>query len=191
MSKFSLSEFNSLSGQLLVSLPTMRGDYFSHTVTLLIEHNRDGAFGLVINKTLDAELAELLIHHTVQCPPNITVLESGPVEQDRLFFLHTTETMLGSSISIADNLALTTSLDILDTISAQQGPNNIIAGLGYAGWSGGQLEREIQADVWLVIPYVSDVSDIVFNVPFDERPEAAANSIGIDLNLISPTPGHG
>jgi putative transcriptional regulator len=183
-----LSAFNSLSGQLLVSLPTMRGDYFSHTVTLLIEHNREGAFGLVINKPLDADLAELLGHQIAQCPPNITVLESGPVEQDRLFFLHTTETMIEGSIGIANNLALTTSLDILDTISAQKGPNNIIAGLGYAGWSDGQLEKEIQADVWLVIPYMCD---IVFNVPFDERPEAAANSIGIDLNLISPTPGHG
>ena len=38
----------------------MQGDYFSHTVTLLIEHNRNGAFGLVINKTLDADLAALL-----------------------------------------------------------------------------------------------------------------------------------
>tara|TARA_B110000503_G_scaffold87056_1_gene132395 strand:+ start:419 stop:919 length:501 start_codon:yes stop_codon:yes gene_type:complete len=166
----------------------MRSDYFSHTVTLLIEHNRDGAFGLVINKPLDAELAELFGHQIVQCPPNITVLESGPVEQDRLFFLHTTETMLEGSIGIADNLALTTSLNILDTVSERKRPSNIIAGLGYAGWSGGQLEKEIQADVWLVIPYISD---IVFNVPFDERPEAAAKSIGIDLNLISPIPGHG
>ena len=48
-----MSEFSSLSGQLLVSLPSMQGDYFSHTVTLLIEHNDQGAFGLVIIKPLD------------------------------------------------------------------------------------------------------------------------------------------
>jgi putative transcriptional regulator len=166
----------------------MQGDYFSHTVTLLIEHNKDGAFGLVINKPLDVDLAELLGDQIAQCPPNITVLESGPVEQNRLFFLHTTEAMFESSVGIADNVALTTSLDILDAISKDRGPGKILAGLGYAGWSGGQLENEIQADVWLVIPYMGD---IVFNVPFDERPEAAANSIGVDLNLISPTPGHG
>jgi putative transcriptional regulator len=166
----------------------MQGDYFSHTVTLLIEHNKDGAFGLVINKPLEVDLAELLDDLAMQCPPNITVLESGPVEQNRLFFLHTTQAMFESSVSIADNVALTTSLDILDTISKGSEPDNILAGLGYAGWSGGQLENEIRADVWLVIPYMRD---IVFNVPFDERPEAAANSIGIDLNLISPTPGHG
>ena len=53
-------EFTSFSGQLLVSLPSMQGDYFSHTVTLVIEHNRDCAFGLVTNKTLDLDLVELL-----------------------------------------------------------------------------------------------------------------------------------
>lgn len=166
----------------------MQGDYFSHTVTLLIEHNRDGAFGLVINKPLDVDLAELLGDQIARCPPDITVLESGPVEQNKLFFLHTTETMFENSVGIAENVALSTSLDLLDAISENSGPGKILAGLGYAGWSGGQLENEIQADVWLVIPFMSD---IIFNVPFDERPEAAANSIGVDLNLISPTPGHG
>ena len=166
----------------------MQGDYFSHTVTLVIEHNRDGAFGLVINKALNLDLAELLGNKIVRGQSNITVLESGPVGQNKLFFLHTKEKMFESSLSINDKLALTTSLDILDAISEQKGPCNILAGLGYAGWSGGQLENEIQANVWLVIPYLDD---IVFNVPFDKRPEIAANSIGVDLNLISSTPGHG
>ena len=85
-----MSDFSSLSGQLLVSLPSMQGDYFSHTVTLLIEHNDQGAFGLVINKPLDEELSDLLADKELYCPQGITVLESGPVEQNRLFFLHTT-----------------------------------------------------------------------------------------------------
>ncbi len=166
----------------------MQGNYFSHTVTLLLEHNRDGAFGLVINKPLEEDLAELLEGHIAQCPPNITVLESGPVEQNRLFFLHTTEAMVESSVRITDDVAVATTLDLLKAVSENKGPDKVLAGLGYAGWSGGQLENEIQADVWLVTPCMGD---IVFNVPFEERPGAAANSIGVDLNLISPTPGHG
>ena len=181
-------EFTSFSGQFLVSLPAVQADYFSHTVTLVIEHNSDGAFGLVINKALNVGLVELLGNQIERCPTNIAVVESGPVGRDKLFFLHTKECMFEDSISINDNLALTTSLDILDAISEQRGPKNILTGLGYAGWSGGQLENEIQADVWLAVPYMSD---IVFDVPFDKRPEAAANTIGIDLNLISSTPGHG
>ena len=166
----------------------MQGDYFSRTVTLLVEHNKDGAFGLVINKPLGVDLSELMVDQVAHCPPGITVLDSGPVEQNRLFFLHTTETMFESSAEIAEDVALTTSLDILDAIARGQGPRQAFAGLGYAGWSGGQLENEIQADVWLVVPYVRN---FVFTVPFTAQPEKAANSIGIDLNLISPTPGHG
>ncbi|MDA9679824.1 YqgE/AlgH family protein [Gammaproteobacteria bacterium] len=166
----------------------MLGDYFSHTVTLVIEHNRGGAFELVINKTLDLDLVELFGNKIVPCPTNITVLESGPVGQNRLFFLNTKETMFESSININEQLALTTSLDILNAIAEQKGPGNILAGLGYAGWSRSQLESEIQADVWLVVPYRDD---IVFNVPFDKRLGVAANSIGVDLNLISSTPRHG
>ena len=183
-----MSDFSSLSGQLLVSLPSMQGDYFSRTVTLLVEHNRDGAFGLVINKPLGAELSELLADHEISCDEHVTLLESGPVEQNRLFFLHSGEVSYENSIALNDKLTLTTSLDIVEAVSGGTGPRDIMAGLGYAGWSGGQLESEITADVWLVTPYSHD---IVFKTPFDRRPEEAARAIGIDLNLIAPTPGHG
>lgn len=182
-----MSDFSSLAGQLLVSLPSMQGDYFSHTVTLLIEHNEDGAFGLVINKPLDLELSDLLVDSELHCPEGIRVLESGPVEQNRLFFLHTSDQVFENSHPINDHVSLTTSMDVFDA-RGETLPAHLLAGLGYAGWSGGQLEEEIRADVWLVVPYVND---IIFDVPFEERPEFAARAIGIDLNLISPNPGHG
>lgn len=182
-----MSDFSSLAGQLLVSLPSMKGDYFSHTVTLLIEHNEEGAFGLVINKPLDSELSDLIVDSELDCPQGITVLESGPVEQNRLFFLHTSDQHFENSLAINDQLSLTTSMDVFDA-KEDTLPEHLLAGLGYAGWSGGQLEEEIRADVWLVTPYVNK---IVFEVPFDKRPEFAARAIGVDLNLISPTPGHG
>ena len=55
-----MDDFTSLSGQLLVSLPSMKGDYFKQTVILLIEHNLDGAFGLVVNRPIQSNLGELL-----------------------------------------------------------------------------------------------------------------------------------
>ncbi len=182
------SDFSSLRGQLLISMPSMQGDYFSHSVTLLIEHNRDGAFGLVISNPLEADLSSLLEHYDVEGVPDITVLESGPVEQNRLFFLHSNEEPIKGALDINDELALSTSLEVLDTFQKSGGPKQIVAGLGYAGWSGGQLESEIMADVWLVTPYNHD---ILFNIPFEKRPEAAARSIGVDLNLIATKPGHG
>jgi putative transcriptional regulator len=183
-----MEDFSSLTGQLLVSLPGLREDYFARSVTLLIEHNRDGAFGLVVNKPLEADLGELLKDHSIECNEDVTLLESGPVEQNRLFFLHSSEVSYESSVAINADIILSTSLDIVQDISDRCGPHQVLAGLGYAGWSGGQLENEIRQDVWLVTPYHHD---LIFNIPFDERPEEAARLIGIDLNLISPTPGHG
>ena len=183
-----MDDFTSLSGQFLVSMPSMQGDYFAQSVTLLIEHNKSGAFGLVINKPLNADLKELLADHDITCEANVTLLESGPVEQDRLFFIHSSDATFEGSVKVNDQLTLSTSLDLVDAISSGSGPSKIIAGLGYAGWSAGQLEGEIRADVWLVTPYNHQ---IMFDTPFDLRPIEAAKKIGVDLNLISPTPGHG
>ncbi|MFT7218792.1 MAG: putative transcriptional regulator [Candidatus Azotimanducaceae bacterium] len=183
-----MDDFTSLSGQFLVSMPSMQGDYFAQSVTLLIEHNKSGAFGLVINKPLNADLKELLADHDIKCAADVTLLESGPVEQDRLFFIHSSDATFEGSVKVNDQLTLSTSLDLVDAMSSGSGPNQIIAGLGYAGWSAGQLESEIQADVWLVTPYNHR---IMFDIPFEARPIEAANTIGVDLNLISPTPGHG
>ena len=170
----------------------MQGDYFSQTITLLIEHNRDGAFGLVVNRPLDANLGDLLSEQLFdfanELHQEIPLLESGPVEQDRLFFLHSGEDEYRNSVKINNDVSLSTSLDLLEAVANQKGPEDVIAGLGYAGWSGGQLENEIKADVWLVTPFLIEA---IFRTPFEDRPRLAAESIGIDLNLISPTPGHG
>lgn len=183
-----MPDSTSLSGQLLVSLPSMQGDYFSHTVTLLIEHNDEGAFGLVINKPLDTELISMFEEQQIISVDEVTLLETGPVEPNRLFFLHSNDRLYEGSLVLNDELTLSTSGELIDDIKAHTGPQYCFGGLGYAGWAGGQLEDEIQRDVWLVTPYVPG---ILFNVPFDEQPIEAAKSIGVDLNLISPNPGHG
>ena len=188
-----MHQFTSLKGQLLVSLPTMQGDYFSQTVTLLVEHNNDGAFGLIVNRPLNANLGELLANHNEfnfasDLIDIVPLLETGPVDQNRLFFLHSNETDVGDSVAINEEISLSTSPNLLRNVSRHQGPAEIIAGLGYAGWSAGQLENEIKSNVWLLTPYVHEA---VFNSSYKDRPQIAANSIGIDLNLIAPTPGHG
>lgn len=180
--------FESLRGQLLVSLPSMQEDYFAHSVTLLLEHNEEGAFGVVVNRPLEPKLAEVLKEHDIACARDITLLEGGPVEQGRLFFLHSGEVDYETSHRVNEQLSFTTSADLEDIISKKTGPKDIIAGLGYAGWAGGQLESEIIRDVWLVAPFAYE---LIFVTPYDDRPQAAARQIGIDLNLIAPTPGHG
>ena len=170
----------------------MQGDYFSHTVTLLIEHNDQGAFGLVVNMPLDTLLSELLVEQGIpfdqHLHDSIPLMETGPVEQNRLFFLHSSDAHFDNSFTINDEVSLTTSLDLIERLTNENRPKDIMAGLGYAGWSGGQLESELQANIWLVTPYLHEA---VFNTLAEERPMLAAKSIGVDLNLIAPTPGHG
>ena len=69
-------------------MPALRGDYFHSSVTFLVDHNADGAFGLVINNPIDIQLQDIFpelegVQH------GVALLEGGPVEQDRIFFLHT------------------------------------------------------------------------------------------------------
>ena len=182
------SNFTSLRGQLLVSMPSMQGDYFSRTVILLIEHGQAGAFGLVVNKPLTLNLNELFRQNNIECEASLTLFDFGPVDQNRLFFLHSREVDFEHSVPVNSEVSLATSIDVLGGISQGVGPSSILAGLGYAGWSAGQLDQEIRTDVWLVTPYRHQ---IIFGTPYSERPEAAARTIGVDLNLISPTSGHG
>ncbi len=187
-----MTDFESLRGQLLISLPYMQGDYFQHTVTLLIEHSRSGSFGLVINRPLTNSLSEVLAGNDIDCSRDlldeIVLLDSGPVETDRLFFLHTGDRHYQGSLKINPDVTLSTSLEVIEDLNTGSGPQHTLAGLGYAGWSAGQLEDEILRDVWLVTPCHKSV---VFETPFEERPEEAARLCGINLNLISPNPGHG
>jgi len=163
----------------------MKGDYFQNTVSLLLDHNNQGAFGLIINQPLDHSIGDVFpeLEGQSDCP----LLEGGPVEQDRIFFLHPTGTRYESTLQISDEVSLTTSEDFVDALKAGTAPINTLALLGYAGWGAEQLEQELAANVWLLSPASGH---IVFEVPYAERPSAAARMLGIDLNLISPDAGH-
>lgn len=180
----------SFRNQFLIALPALESDYFHHTVSLLIDHNAQGAFGVVINRPVEITLSELFPDFSpgeaadAQCP----VLEGGPVQQDRVFFLHESSHEYQSTFRISDDIYLTTSTDLLKDLSYGTGPARVMALLGYAGWGEGQLETELGENVWLLSPASAR---IVFDVPYKDRPAEAAQLLGVDLNLISTSAGHG
>ena len=177
----------SLKGEFLVSMPALKGDYFKESVTFLIEHNKEGAFGLVINKPVTIALADILPElEGGLC--DVRVLEGGPVEQDRIFFLHTTDKQYEASLLINPEISLTTSPDLIADRGQGDSPEKIIAIVGYAGWGGEQLEEEIISDAWLVTPFDSR---ILFSNNHTKKPQQAASKMGIDINLIGRTTGHG
>ena len=180
-----------LTNHFIIAMPSLLDDNFNQTFTYICEHNENGSFGLVINRKTDITFDEVIHQMEIKTGDSIahnkSIYHGGPVQQERGFILHQPLGEWSSSLKINDHLSLTTSRDILEAIAIDEGPEQSIITLGYAGWSPGQLEQEIAANTWLSCP--AD-EQIIFNIPTEKRWQAAANLLGIDLQLLSSDAGH-
>jgi putative transcriptional regulator len=181
----------SLTSQLLIAMPGMPDPNFSTTVTLICEHNDEGALGIVINRPLDLTLGGLLKQLDVADPdPGAAarpVLLGGPVGPERGFVLHIPGEHYENTLNVSDEIQLTMSRDILDAMARGSGPGKSLVALGYAGWEPGQLENEMLANSWLNVP---SSPDLVFDIPFSDRWMAAASKLGIDISQMPHDAGH-
>ncbi|MFT7686316.1 MAG: putative transcriptional regulator [Candidatus Azotimanducaceae bacterium] len=175
----------SFKNQFLIALNALKGDYFEDTISLIIDHNEEGTFGLVINRPVTSNIDGLF--EQLSRPINCPVLEGGPVDQSRVFFLHPIGPSFDATMDIGSDIALTTSPDILTAMENGNAPDNLIAVLGYSGWGAAQLEQELADNTWLMTP---SSQDIVFFTPDDQKANKAALSLGVDLNLMPTIAGH-
>ena len=180
-----------LTGHFLIAMPQLDDGFFNHAVTYICEHNESGSFGIIINQATDITLKEVVMEMHIETDEDFddkqTIYIGGPVDQGRGFILHRPVGEWQSSLKVTDDIALTTSRDILAAIVNNEGPDDSIVALGYAGWAAGQLENEMAANTWLSCP--AD-EQIIFKTPVDKRWKAAAELIGIDLSLLSSDAGH-
>ena len=178
----------SLSNHFLLAMPSQAGSYFGNTLTYICEHSPRGAMGIMVNRATNLPVAELLRQNgqNPHMDEGIYVLEGGPVEKARGFVLHSNEVTLEESMKVTDGLSLTTSRSILDAIGESEGPRKYLVALGYSGWGPGQLEKEMEESAWLSCPANEHV---LFEVPLEDRLEAAASSLGIDFRLMVPRRG--
>ena len=181
----------SLTNNFLIAMPELKDPHFFQTVTLICEHNHKGALGVVVNRSTDLKLGELLNELALadigEEARQRTVNYGGPVQMDRGFILHEPIGKWESTLAVGPTLGLTASLDILRAIACGNGPARNLIALGYAGWGPGQLEQEIADNAWLV---AAGDPGIVFDTPETQRWRIAAESLGVDLNLISSGAGH-
>ncbi len=186
-----MDETTYLTGHLLIAMPSMADPNFHHTVTYICEHNEHGALGLIINRPLDIDLGEvfqqLSLASTSDNIANTPILRGGPVELERGFVIHESPDEWESTATVRDSIKVTTSQDILSAMAAGDGPNRAVVVLGYAGWGAGQLEYEITENAWLNTPASTH---IVFETPFEQRWQEAAELMGVDLATISTQAGH-
>ena len=137
------------AGKLLVATPLTGDIFFDRSVILLIEHNEGGSFGIILNKNLPITLKDLFpdTHNE-----HIPIFWGGPVDANVLFFLHSYGNLLKDSIHIDGNIYYGASVpDLLDSIKKELLDESLIRFyLGYSGWTGGQLEDEINRKLWVV-----------------------------------------
>ena len=172
-------------------MPGMMDPNFSTTVTLICEHNDEGALGIVINRPLTLKLGGLFEQLDLEDPDPVAaedpVVLGGPVGPERGFVLHGSERTFENSIAVSNDIHLTLSRDVLDAMATGDGPKKSLVALGYAGWEAGQLEQEMLLNSWLSVPATTD---IVFDTPFADRWTKAAEIIGIDISRMSSDAGH-
>ena len=180
-----------LQQQLLIAMPAMSDPNFFKSVTLMCQHNEEGAIGITINRLSRFTLGEILQQLDISCEHEeisaMKVLEGGPVSPDHGFVLHPPEDGFDSSMRINDDIMVTTSRDILAAIATGNGPQEFLVALGYAGWGNGQLESEMRANAWLSTP--ADKA-ILFDSPLQNRWQQAVANLGVDIDHLHGVGGH-
>ncbi len=180
-----------LRDHLLIAMPGMGDPHFNHSVSLVCQHDEFGAFGVTINRPLEMTVGELLQQLQIEIhDPHIAgqlALSGGPVQAEQGFVLHDGARSWESTLRIHDDLALTSSRDILSDIAKGVGPAHFLLILGCAGWGAGQLEHEIKENTWLTC---AANAEILFSMPYTQRWRGAAKTLGIELNLMGIVAGH-
>jgi len=169
----------------------MRDSRFDQSLIYILEHDIEGAWGVVINQALDMTLREVFTQLNISpvdgnCSEE-TILRGGPVDTQHGLVLHLPQISFESTRHFDGGVSLSSSRDVLEALAAGEEPADHLVLLGHAGWGPGQLEDEIADNAWLTC---EANLDIIFNTPVSQMRNAVAGLLGIDLNLIVGQSGH-
>lgn len=179
----------SLSGHYLLAMPGIGDRRFEKAAIAICAHDGHGALGIGVGRimpriTLHGLLGQLDIEPGAA--PDCAVHAGGPVEPQRGFVLHTLDWTGEDTLQVGSRWGLTSTLDVLRMITQGRGPRRWIVALGYAGWSGGQLDGEMKRHGWLA---TTGDDSLLFDHEAAERWDLAFRSAGIDPRLLSPESG--
>ena len=187
-----------LDGQMLIAMPTMGDERFARSLIYMCAHSSEGAMGIIVNQPAShISFHDLLVQLNVvgetdkielPAADRVRVLKGGPVDTQRGFVLHSADFFIeNSTLPIDNGICLTATVDILKAIAHGEGPQSAVLALGYAGWSPGQLENEIQEKGWLICD--AD-SELIFGADVEAKYEKAMRKLGVDLGKLSSEAGH-
>lgn len=139
-------------GTFMIATPDIEGGIFFRSVVIVCEHNTNGSFGLVINKSLDLELPEEILNINQLSNARVGIRAGGPVQTNQMMLLHTSDTIPQQTLEVCPGVFLGGDLQFLqDSLVSEAGPQIFLC-FGYAGWGAGQLEREFLDGHWLLYP---------------------------------------
>lgn len=174
----------------LIAMPQLLNSYFERAVILLLEHDSNGAMGIMLNKPAEIDAATLFDQLKLSPPTtrDIGIIEGGPVAPDRGLVLHNgREHCWQQSLILTDQLQLTTSSDVIEAISQNNGPSKALFALGYSGWGPGQLEQELIDNSWLTLP-ADDL--VLFNIDAALLLDKITLAAGIHYDQLVGKAGH-
>ncbi len=170
-----------LNGQLLVASPQVRQAAFHHSVILLVRHNREGAFGIVINRPAGKRSVARMLKGTGEKTSGITdtvrVFSGGPVERNVALVIHSIDYRRPDTLDIDGRVALSAADDVLRDMAIGKGPNKSLIAFGYVGWEASQLEDEIAHGTWVTL---REDPALVFD---DDRSKLWAEALALQKSL--------
>ena len=183
-------KFKNLTGKLLIASPyTMSGNLFHKSVIYVLSHTSKGSVGLIVNNQVKRLPFKVLLKNADEIPGfmedmSLPVYLGGPVEPERGFFLHSRDYQTDQH----ESLAISTSSEIIEDIIQGHGPKYAMFVVGYTGWALGQLEEEIERNLWVVDEYHED---LIFSADNEDKWRIALKNLGIDDALFASNIGHG
>lgn len=150
-------------GRILIAEPFLQGRYFKRSIVLLAEYSDEGAVGFVLNKPIHLTLSEVLVDFPTF---EAEVYIGGPVDTNRIYFVHTLSHLIPQSLHIKDNLYWGGDFEVLRELIENKmiHTSQIRFFAGYSGWEAGQLDNEIKENSWMVsemnIPQIMDLEEI-------------------------------
>jgi putative transcriptional regulator len=181
-----------LAGRVLIAMPGIGDPRFERSVVLMCAHDSDHAMGLALNRPAEGlstpDLLERLGIQPQFAMPDDPVLFGGPVDRERGFVVHTDDYMSrGSSLPVRPGIAWTATRDVLEAMADRlRRPRRALVALGYAGWGAGQLEREIQDNVWLTC---EPDEDLLFAADHELKWAKALAKLGVAAGRLSSQSG--
>jgi putative transcriptional regulator len=140
----------SLQGHFLIAAPTLVDPNFFRAVVLMVQHNDEGALGLILNRPTRASVAEICekVLEEPESPIGGNVCQGGPCEGP-LMILHDEEA--AGDVLVSPGVHFTTDKTKLEWLLRQHDGKATVF-VGYSGWSAGQLEQELKGNSWLLLP---------------------------------------